>query len=501
MKPERLLESLSDVDARYIESAADALEGRKKYRRVSISLIALAACLCLLVSATVGVALSRRQDAVTPTPTFTQDITDSATTPPLISTTAPSIPIPSTPEKGTLPLLNALENLPTLSGKQSVTVGSFQTLFAEEVLPCKKYEEQLVISARVLEALPDIYYRQGHDKDEYRILRLKVNEIISGVGQLDEIYFLLSADLSTDLTGYTDIVFVMQQIGCENYLMVNKTKRTMESFDMVFKTPVFYHSQASGYIVPFTDGVFDTNLWGKEGWEELYISPNCLLDRPGYYDFFPAYRGCTLEETKAIVREMAANGSDDNRQILTLSDFTFEEAQDAIAYTAPFENGTFVHSGNSTNTSLYVRYTRVINGFPTGETIELDAMNETVIYSEEKYTEDDLQSVPDIGALIEKLENEPPAPRHIDSEGMRQEGFSISGWYRKADGKVYGIVEAEWLFYDRDAGSHFRDDLYYLASSDGDYREVSREELRSLFGDESFINDYEYGTSTNIPTV
>lgn len=474
MKPERLLESLSDVDERYVESAADALEGRKKYRRVSRSLVALAACLCLLVSGTVGVALSGLFNF--------------------------------SPTSGTLPMLNAYENNAALSGKRSVTVGSLNTASASEVSPIRHYQTRLVISARVTEVLPDIYSRPGYDSEEYHILRLKVNEIISGVGQLDELCFLLSADLSTELTSYTDIVFVLWQVGCENYLMVNKTQGKMEAFDMVFTSPVIYRSQAIGYIVPFTDGVLDTSIWGKEGWHEFYINANRLPDEPGNYVDFPAYRGCTLEETKAIIREIVSEFASQiaevhyyrYSQVHSLSDYSFEAAQDAIAYTAPFENGTFIHSSYFEYDLPTIWFTRLINGFPTEETIEINGTSETVLYSEEKYTDENLQRVPDIGALIEKLENKPPAPPHIDPDGKETVGMSISGWYRKAEGKVYGIVKAEWLFADRDIG-YVKDDLYYLAYPNGSYREVSREELRSIIGDDERIDDYEYGTSTDLP--
>lgn len=477
MKHKQLLDALSDVDERYIESAATAMEGRKRYRRPLSRVVALVACICLLIVGTVGgVALSRWINSP-PTPE----------TPPML---------------GTIPMLNALENSAALSGIRSVTDGSLKTVAASEVSPIRHYELRLVISARVTEVLPDIYSLPWNESDEYHILRLKVNEIISGEGQLDEIFFLLSADLSTELTSYTDIVFVLEQVGCENYLMVNQTKGKMEAFDMVFTSPVIYRSQASGYIVPFTDGVLDTSIWGKEGWHERYIDANNLSDKPGNYVDFPAYRGCTLEDTKAIIRETAAaSGTNIYRKVFSLSDFDFDGAQDTFAYVAPFENGTFIQFSFFESESPDLWFIRFINGFPTGEIITFNGTDRTVVYSEEKYTEKDLQSVPDIGTLIETLDFGSLTPPHFDPQKTGQVGYSVGGWYRKAEGKVYGIVKVEWLLYDRDAKHHVQDDLYYLAYPDGNYREVDREELRSIIGDDERISDYEYGTSFNRATV
>lgn len=457
MTEKDLLSALSDVDEGYIEHAAAALEGRKK-PRVLRAVIALAAALCLVIAGTVGAALSS---------------TDTTVSYPANHTISPD----------------------TITGKQYVQIGnhSNQTNISGSIEEVSSvYKKHIVISARVIEVLPDTYRLRINIDLQYHILHLAVNEAITGTNVPHEIYYLLPAELSTDLTEYTDIIIAVNQIGRDDYLMYNQTQSRMEAFTLLFATAgEITYNPANGPIIPFKDGAVDESLWEKEGWKQYESFMRNRLNAEScqnHLSGFPACKGCTLENVKKNIRAM----SDDSvKRVYTIADFTSDAAKKAIAYTKPFVNGTFQHSSYEDS----LTYTRLINGFVTGETIRINSQTGEVIYSDEKYTAEDLRKVPDLGALIERLSGEkltPPTSNENEEKLLR---LRISGWYRKADSKVYGIVKVEWvcrvIVEDSryDTYEPYQIAAYYLASQDGTYREIDREELLSIIGEDYRLND------------
>jgi hypothetical protein len=380
-----------------------------------------------------------------------------------------------------LPLLDVSTYSSQITGTQGTIEGDLHSdAPACYAPPGNVYCYAIAVSARVIEALPDLYQIPGQQK-EYHVLHLQINDIIAGANVPDEIYYLLSADLSPDLTEYTDIVFALHQISCENGILLNIDKRCVETFDFLFACNSFpSYSQAEGYIVPFSNGILDIGLWEKEGWKEVGLQH---LSSSRNYNYFPAYRGCTLEETKEIIRNKAygvsGSSSDSNRTAGQLSNYTFDAAQTALAYVEPFENGTFYQSHQG---GPWLSYIRLINGFLTDEKITLNSATEEVTYSEARYTEEHLKKVPDISSLIQKLQENEPSPPHLwFTKDMTRTYYQIKGQYVLVNDKVYGIVSVEWQYRDKQFDYH-NDELYYLVSPDGSYQRINKSVLQIFIG-------------------
>lgn len=475
MTEKDLLSALSNVDEGYIEHAATALEGRGGFRnrRILRTAIALAAALCLLIAGTVGVALSVREPDGTATPHN-----------------------PTAPDAHYLPLLDHTISPEGITGKQFAQIGAFpgSPHAAADLRDVDyAYEYGIVISARVIEVLPDTYRLLSYDPSQYHILRLSVNDTITGTNLPKELYYLLPAELSTDLMNYTDILFAMNQVGRDGYLIFNETQSRLEAFSLLFCAKFVYNA-GNGPVIAYTDQTVDEGLWDKEGWAQYKEQMQNRLD-PDNYPKFPVKRTQSLEGAKASIR--AYSNAPDQR-VSTLADFSSDAAKEAIAYAKPFVNGAFRQDVLYEKQLVYIR---TINGFDTGETIHLNGETGEVTYSDERYTAEDLQKIPDIGTLIGQLEGEPLLPPHLDTEGLTQMGAQISGWYRKADGKVYGIVKIEWVYTEKPTyqALQYRDAAYYLAASNGTYRSIEPDELREIIGEDRRVVEYKPNVPIPVP--
>ncbi len=447
MTEKNLLAAFSDVEEGYIEHAASALEGQRAIpkRKNWLNLIALAAIFCLILSGTIGYRATHR-----------------------LSST------------------NTNLKLPHFSGPLGVISGVYHSnTNASLATPGNVYRYAIVVSARVIEVLPDVYQEPGQPEN-YHILRLQINDVIVGKNLPKEVYYLLSADLSPDLTEYTDIVFSLEQLSCENGIMLNTSKGTAETFDFLFGSYALpFYSQAEGYIVPFRYGILDIGLWEKEGWNEVGLEhlPTSPI-KNGSFLYFPAYRGCTLDETKRIIRQRAygssANSSDSQRTVIRLSDFTSDAAQTVFDYVKPFENGVFYQEQQN---GPWLSYTRLINGFLTDEVITLNSDTGAVTYSDASYTDKHLENAPNISELIQKLQEKEPTPPYLFiTKDMTRNYYRISGQYVLVNDKVYGIVTVKWQYRDKQFDYH-NDELYYLISPDGSYRVISKFALQIFTGD------------------
>lgn len=470
MTEKDLLTAFSEVNEDYIEHAATALEGRKKpaggwLKRTAL----LAAALCLVIAGTVGAWAWMSENA--------------------------------SPDQGYLPLLNHIADTSQITGMQQVEIGDYFESFggaAESRLDIYySYQYGIVVSARVVEVLPDTYKLPPNYSKEYHILRLAVNEVITGHNVPQEFYYLLPAEMSTDLAEYTDLIMAIGQAGRDDYLVFNQTQSRLEALTLLFHT--YGYHPAYGPVLPFQNGTLDMGLWEKEGWTRYapHMQRYLELEETHQHIGFPACRGCSLEEVKTNIR--ALSEENDDLYVYTLADIPFEEAQKVIAYVKPFVNGAFQQYSIARKNSI--QYTRLINGFDTYEFIGIDCQTGEVRYSDERYTAEDLQKVPDLGALVEYLSENLPDPPKMNTDALYQKGVRIHGWYRKVDGKIYGIANIEWLYADDliAPSAQYKDGAYYLVSPDGSWRAIEPDELRKIVGDDGGVDDY--NPEIPIPTV
>ena len=113
----------------------------------------------------------------------------------------------------------------------------------------------------------------------------------------------------------------------------------------------------------------------------------------------------------------------------------------------------------------------------------------------EPYTAADIANAPDLGEAMANIDLSALTPRHIENlETVVLKYAVANGIYRKVDGKVYGIIRVLWYYKAPAPNKGFiMDDTYFLYGEDGTGREVTRDELREVIGDDAFIMSFPYG--------
>ena len=364
------------------------------------------------------------------------------------------------------------------------------------------YKRGLGVVAKVIEILPDVYVNAASSSStdsKYHILRLEILEELYGENIPKELYFRLRSYLDPSLDEYDYIVIGgLKQVGFEDYAMTNVTQKRAENFTLMFECSGF---TARGAILPFKDGVFSLEHWKKDGWlnwfrdewENLTVGSFCFGDED-----FPAWEGCTLEETKQAIealRDPEKYNSVTFDRVRTNEIFATEEQKEILAYLKPYDNGLFAQSAYCNSGTVW--YTRNIGGFITNETIRMTDEGD-IEYKGERFTQQDLESIQDLGAFVSALDlnavNPPHTPGHEQMEIVTR---YFKAKYVKHNGVVYGVVRIVWTL--KQPGESWRDtlyyddDLYYLIMPDGTYRTVEVEELKEYIGDDSIVNKINYG--------
>ena len=378
-----------------------------------------------------------------------------------------------------------------------------------------------VVEAEVVEVLPDTYYCADYyyidgSRFSVRVAKLRVIDAIRGEGLPSEIY-LRYAYYGTDIfEGYERFIFSVTQTGVENFLLVNQTQGRVEYFPNMFE--VTEGDLGYGSVIAFNDGVVDASFWDSAnylnakyhntGWVDNFLSD------PDRYHYPVGYDSTIAEAKERILARVASSEYANDCHSVTAEDiFVSDEQKELKAYLQPSENNTFSsHITVGSEGRVIATYTRLINGFSTNEKLVLNSFqgeNGNVIRYGESFSPDDLAKVPDIGEAMAGLNLPELQPPHTElKEGMEFKYSRAQGFYRKVDGKVYGIIRIQWRYYvdAKREGDKFyfsgyiMDDCYYLYDSEGNGSIVEREELREIIGnDYSVLFRFEYNSVVPLP--
>lgn len=452
MRGEELLDILEQIDPALIRDAD------RKPRLPWLRWTAIAACLALLVG--VGALfLPRLEPVPARTPLPMVDLVNHTVNPEKLT----GVQILGSPVSGT-------------PGASSATQG---------VPPVFDYEYNLMVEARVLEVLPDVYHDARLPGWKYHVLRMQTLEAVVGQGFPREFYLRLDSKISTDLEQFDSLIFSLVQVGIEDYMMVNQTTSATEAFTLMFDMTSSRWSMYNTAIA-FSDGELDPTLWDLVGWDLGSYYEKQIL-KGDYYRSISVKQGTSPEEAKEnIARYAADRPALQSLRVMTQADYPEKEIFD---YVRPFENGVFAHALDKAGS---VEYTRLINGFHTTEQIEL---YKSLVYRRgEAFTPEDLESLPDLGGFISELDLEnlqQPNAELYQGKWVELLRKGATGYYAKVGGKVYGIVKVTWWYVQNDIydvrRQSFYDALYYLVDADGSVTSISYEELRSLIGNADFL--------------
>lgn len=360
------------------------------------------------------------------------------------------------------------------------------------------------MTVRAVEILPDTYRTVGQQQGGFRLVRMEKVRQLNTEYSGKYFFCTMSASDAADLTKYDMLVIEdLKQIGHRGHVIYNLTQECLTAIDL----PIVVPKQ----IFAFTDDVFDPSLW------------NTAEDMK-YHSNNSQHRNYKISETPTLseFENYLCKGNVD-RIIETI--YTDIEPFDpkmasALEYVRPFDNGIFVPSINvdSPYIPLNVLFRRYVNGYPTNEAIQMPLPDKAFLklistgtekfdydYVKEygnKFTDEDLQNLPDLSAALEKVSQDFDAglitPGHLKNwEQMKFIKYSIFGWYDKTDEGVYGIIRVSWCYHgyrENNAFDVFRDDQYFLVEQGSQtLRPIEHEEITAMGGGAYHFMPGQYG--------
>ena len=479
MKKKEWNEGLNYLDPDLIEKHIDQKERlrqkKQKAKGIWLRFGAIAACFVLILSAVIVVPMLRDSD-------------DN----PIIN-----------PPNNDVPSISTIISGNKITGKQELIYGDPSSVSEGEAsILAPGFYINTVIQANVIEVLPDYYYTPNLSM-RYLVARLSVVESIRGSGLPTEILLRFPYYASDIFDGYDTFIFSLQQVGVENYMMINDTKREVTYFPHMFEVEMIT-DLGYGSVIAFKDGKVDASFFDKADHFKIggYIT-NALQD-PSLY-LYPVGFDTTLDKAKSNIKELAQKSNDESMFVsdtpcdyITVDDiFVSNEGKQIKNYLEPSELSVFMQEIYPREDRVVATYTRVINGFVTEEMVTINGYtgeNGTVSQSDIRYNETDLAQIPNIGEALASMDLSELKPSHIEIvDGMNFKYSSAMGVYRKVEDKVYGIVRIIWYYtHPEISNGYIMDDCYYLYDQDGNGSIVERDELKELIGNDYIIARFTY---------
>ena len=361
--------------------------------------------------------------------------------------------------------------------------------------PVTQFGVSMSVQVKIAEILPDTYCTYGsvmsNHKIAYRILRLKVVDTIVGSKMPAEIFYLLPAYLSMDIMEYDSFIITVLQVGIQETMMVNVTQNKTEKFSVMFKP--WTKDAGWGSMLPFTDGVLDTSLWEKEGWNKAKDDVMEWIAEDGP-ESYPGKINITIKETKKAIKASRDTISLNARKlstVLTMDNFQWKEARQALQLMKSQEEWSSWRETLKIESLGYafeetyevdLTYTRIINGFATNESITMKTymgkpwkavwkyrqVFQDVYHHPIHFTKEDLQNLPDLEGFFHNMEGTVPS----FEEGETLVGLtSVYGEYYKYKEYVFGYAEYWWEY---EVDGHERTKIvYYIVFPDNTYQETS----------------------------
>ncbi|MBO5768120.1 MAG: hypothetical protein J6R45_03225 [Clostridia bacterium] len=495
----KFIKAVGQIDEELLErydNIEKSLVPKRKRTRV-LKIAALAACLCLVFASVFAVLELASGDTL---PTYSGVPTESGDIPTQSGISGESgeasqfvHPESSVPEDPPAELDAIYSGEPLWLNPSNGSQGGGGDGEAAEPPPASTlFYYGMTAVGRVKEISPDTYARIGASASElrYRIAVMEITEAVYGNNIPDEIYLMIPSYLDVEaLLNYDEMIFAFKQKGFESYVLANETKKRAEAFSVMFQTvPGF----AEFCFIPFTDGVFDISLWREKGFNnQFYFQEEYMYEfftNPGEYQVQIGY---TLGQAKKAILDTYAEMRYPPLDRVLYSDiFNSDAAKAVLEYCTPFKNGIFAQDAVVHNSSA-IFFERYIYGFPTNEVIRIRESDENATYYGERFTEEEIERLPNIANFFERTDIYSLSPMHTDiGDKHTVSKPMLSGNYVKLGGKIYSIARIAWKIVD-DRNWYCLDDSYFLISEDGSATLIEREDLRAIVGDE-FVTSFKY---------
>ena len=447
---EKISEALDNISSRHIEEAADFAPTKMPLSRKKIILrcIAVAACIALMLCTVIIPLMFRKDEPEAPVGTEEGDKENDF----IVDYKPITLDATLSPEK--------------FSGTDSAfIVGNASSGQLQGEPPLFEFGVRgFIVKAKVVENYPCVYSKLSRSFDyfgTYCLIKMEVLEVINGENMPHEFLYLIPQSLFIDMSEYDYLLISMSQEGTEGYTIKNCTQNQLEVLDLPLFHDGKYGRPDLGSIIAFNDDKFDENLWKNPKWSYGYQFVERRLEDPDE-KILVVRRGDSIDDV--IDKIFARQGGRDNYKppkLVTL-DFDSQNAKVAIEYVKPFENGVFAQRFNGNS----LEFRRFINGCWTDEVIRIDLDTEKVTYQMVRYTEEELKSIENMAIhlenKVEEYKNQMPIPPNLDIEDKELLRLSLNACYRKIDGKIYGILETEWIYRKKNDVFYIVEDYAYI---------------------------------------
>lgn len=417
---------------------------------------------------------------------------------------------PINPPQNNPPIISYVTGGQALTGKQEIVIGNTEedpSGLMDILTP--DFYSHIVLEVQVLEVLPDTYcdlneqyfYNQTK-KNTVHVAKLRVLDQVNAKDFPNEIWLQYDNYDTLIFNGYDSFVISVEQVGVENYMLVNQSQKRMDYFSDMFR--IYVGDLGYGSVIAFRDGRVAGDFWDKT----MAQCPDKVFKAPGadFYlkgdNCYPASAGSTVRKVKESILAEDTRLSECDGSYITAEDiFCDEESRALKEYVSPESGNSFVQYLDD-DTDPSARYIRVVNGFLTDEIIVIGngVTREGVVY-----TEENLENMPDIGNALDQMNLAQLVPPHIEvEEDMLLRYAAAFGTYRKVNGRIYGIVKVVWCYCLAETAEYgwidecIMDDCYYLYEAQCNSRVVERDELRRIIGDDLLILEFPYDWVTVI---
>jgi hypothetical protein len=340
------------------------------------------------------------------------------------------------------------------------------------------------VTAKFLEVLPDTYtFFDSWNQDEFRLIRMKTVKLLKAKEMTDEFYYIVPVGFVTDFSLFDSFVIKdMAQFTYDYSVLYNKTQGKAEQMSLVIFgwSSIGYQLIGPNFMAFDQEGKFDGRLWSAtEDWEK-----------------------CTNHgRPENTLNEAEENATRDSKLCVRLLKDITGDAEQALTRLKTFDYGMYIQDLSST--LLYgwdeVRFLarRYVNGFVTNEHISIrgDKDTDSVAYSEARFNEQDLATLPDLtsalSSLVDALENHSILPPNFNVHvEVQNKTTGLFGWYAKTENGVIGVLRVTWSIFTKDH-KYYYDDAYFIVEfGSSECRQISRDDLLELLGE--YEKDYIY---------
>lgn len=360
-----------------------------------------------------------------------------------------------------------LEEKPSWSMDVDVRIVPKSVLLDETV------QSDFLVHARVLEVLPDTYLipEKTLNRQACRVLRLQVVQTLFGKNVPNELYYIHPEEYFTDMTGL-DLIISMDQLGVEDYLLLNTSSQQYETFSLLFAD--FVNSNERD-LEPIPDptrvstGTALSNILPFRNNRLYWLQSDYWSRSKSYFEFLskngdiPLTAEHTLVQAKTIIRQMYAGREEPTVRYADEYNFGIQLTDADTPKEGVFSQ--IIHQYDKK-----ILLCRIIDGYYTNECY-MYYEDGRIEASDTKFTQEEIATLPKLTPAV-----------HQTLEKAPENGTcrSFVGYYYKTNqGNLYGIVQAVWS-----VSSEPDVTVNMLVKLDGSVTQVSDKVLEAYLADD-----------------